>query len=627
MKKSVFILFLVFLSLELYPQKYPFDSIPDNLKRRSDAVIRTDQCLFTISKPGAAVKRIKRAITLLNSEASGYRNLVVGYDRFSDIKYIRGAVYDEKGIIVKALGLADIFDMSAINGGAFYSDDRMKVVFFPLYKFPYTIEYEYEISYSSLLNYPSWTFQESPDISVEKSGIQFIVPKDMKLRYYEEDLKNKVDSALIQEMKVYTWQEENLPAIPEQKYFVSSKYNEPLLHTAPMNFSYGGINGSMSSWNSFGVWVFELNKDRDLLPDSEVAATKEICSKASSTREKIKLIYEYVQAKTRYVSIQIGIGGFRTAEASAVAMNGFGDCKALVNYTKALLKVNGINSFYTLVKAGTSNDINTGFVDNQFNHVILCVPNEKDSVWLECTSQTLPFNYLGDFTAGRNVLMITPEGGKMVKTPGFEEFPNMLKRTGSIFLNILGASSGKMRNFYSGYYFETANSNFGMQSEDEMKEYLYSALRFSDFFVPSVKYSESLSEFPTALFEYQMDVKDFAIKEGSKIYFNPSVSKVNYLQDAPADLEVTISSLTSDSIAYNIPFGYKVEYLPGNIVINNEFGKFKFELEQIADKIIFRRYLELKKAEIPNAKYGKFREFINLVASTDLKKIILVKGI
>jgi hypothetical protein len=51
---------------------------------------------------------------------------------------------------------------------------------------------------------------------------------------------------------------------------------------------------------------------------------------------KAKLIYDYVQQKSRYVSIQVGIGGWKPMDASDVDRLGYGDCKGLTNYTKAL---------------------------------------------------------------------------------------------------------------------------------------------------------------------------------------------------------------------------------------------------------------------------------------------------
>jgi len=625
MKKSGLTIFLLIITLNLFSQFYQFDSIPDNLKKRADAVVRSEQCLFTLSKPGNAVMKIKKAITMLNEDAESYRYLRVYYDKYKKVSSIRGTVYDEKGNIIKTLGLVDVFDMSAISGGTFYSDDRVKIMHFPLYKYPYTIEYEYEITYSSLLNYPSWAFQDSPDVSVQRSGIQFVVPTNMKLRYYEEYMNSRADSVILEDKKIYTWQEENLPAYRAQDYSIRQVYHSPVLYTAPLDFEYGGFTGSMHSWKEFGKWVYDINKDRDALPQTEIDIIRDIASKTDDSREKVRLVYEYMQSKTRYVSIQIGIGGFRTAEAEIVSKNGFGDCKALSNYTSSLLKAAGLDSYYTLVKAGTLSDINRKFVDNQFNHVILCVPVASDTIWLECTDQTNPFNYLSSSTAGKNVLVLTPEGGRMAKTPKFSKYQNLEKRTGSIYMNSIGTSSGKISTYYSGSNFGLASSRYLMQYDDELKRLLYSGLRFTDFNVSSVTYSENKTENPSARLAYQLNIKNFTSTNGLRMYFNPSFSVQDYLQEQPVHLKIPVSDITSDSIAYNLPMSYKIEYMPENVQIENEFGKFIYNLEIKGDKVIFTRVLELNESDITSEKYLEFRTFINSIARADREKVILVR--
>jgi transglutaminase-like putative cysteine protease len=623
MKRIVITLFLLMVVLNLSSQSYLFDSIPDNLKRGAAAVIRTNQALFTLSKPGNAVLKVKKVITLLNEKTELYRYLMVRYDKFSKVNYIRGTIYDEKGEIIKVLGMLDVQDRSAVTGSSFYSDDRMKMLYFPMHKYPFTIEYEYEVEYSSLLNYPSWVFQDSPDVSVEKSGIQIVVPKDMNLRYFVENLKNRVDSVTDKEVLIYTWQEENIMASQRLQYSFSEEPNPPLLYSAPLDFEYGGFKGSMNSWGSLGAWDYNLIKGRDELSESEKQKVATIISQAKDEREKIKLIYQYVQESTRYVSIDIGIGGFQPAEAQAVAMNGFGDCKGLANYTKALLKAVGVNSYYTLVLAGETKPIEHDFISHHFNHAILCVPLATDTIWLDCTNQTLPFNYLGSFTDDRPALLITPDGGKLVRTPAFRKNENLVKRTGTVSMNNFGKSSARITDYYSGIYYEKASDLFGLSSDEEMKRYLNSSLKYWDLNPTSVKFSENKSEKPSAVFAYDVSINNFATMAGKMMIFNPSIDNAEYLQDLPMPMEVTQFSITYDSIAYNLPLGYKVEFKPADVSLKNEFGRFNYRIEAINDKLIFKRYLEMNKGEIPLDKFQAFRSFINSVAKTDREKIIL----
>jgi len=224
------------------------------------------------------------------------------------------------------------------------------------------------------------------------------------------------------------------------------------------------------------------------------------------------------------------------------------------------------------------------------------------------------------------VLLITPEGGKLVKTPGFVKERNVFKRSGSVYLNILGTSSGKISNFYSGYLFGKATLQFGMNSDDELKKYLLSVLRFSDLNITSVSYTEDKSETPTANFTYELSVNNFATLSGIRLFFSPSVTYEEFLQDSPSSLEIKESQIVSDSISYAMPLNYKVEFLPADVKYHNEFGEFRYQLRVVNDKVFYQRYFEINKGIIPFEKFNEFRSFINSVAKTDREKIILTKG-
>ena len=279
------------------------------------------------------------------------------------------------------------------------------------------------------------------------------------------------------------------------------------IFTAPLDFEYGGYKGSLRSWNTYGEWMYKLIKGLDALPPSEMTKIAEITAKTDDVRERVKLIYEYMQSSTRYVSIQIGIGGHRPSEASLVIKNGYGDCKALVNYTMALLKGAGITSYYTLIKSGPDGKVIKDFVNDQFDHIVLCVPLQKDTVWLECTDQRSPFNFMGNFTDDRYALLITPDGGKLVKTPAFKKGENVIKRTGTISMNNFGKSTAKLSYYYSGMNYDTASALFGQASKDEMKRYLKGTLRFSDIDLTEVNFSETKTEKPSAIFAYNAGYK------------------------------------------------------------------------------------------------------------------------
>jgi hypothetical protein len=238
----------------------------------------------------------------------------------------------------------------------------------------------------------------------------------------------------------------------------------------------------------------------------------------------------------------------------------------------------------------------------------------------------LPFNYLGSFTDDRYALLITPEGGKLVRTPEYKKNENLIKRTGMVTIYDKGSALFKVSDSYSGCHYGDYRTNFVMKTDDELKRYLYSSLRFYDFTVNSVSWEEQKTAKPSVGLNYGISVNDFTVITGSKIIFNPAIEGPHYLKDSPVAMLIPASETVTDSITYYIPYGYKVDFRPENITLNTEFGRFIYRIRVEPDRIIYTRYLELNKQKVSAEKFVELREFINSVAKADREMIILEKS-
>lgn len=171
--------------------------------------------------------------------------------------------------------------------------------------------------------------------------------------------------------------------------------------------------------------------------------------------EKATTIYDYVQSKSRYVSIQLGIGGWKPEAASVVLDKGYGDCKGLTNLTMSLLDAVGIESQYAVVYAGHRiKEINENVVGFQGNHVILNLPNlDGEEYWLECISQQAPFGHIGSFTDDRNVLAVGPKGSKLKHTTTFTHNENKRVSKWNLKVNNDASLSIELTIINNGQYF------------------------------------------------------------------------------------------------------------------------------------------------------------------------------
>ncbi len=79
------------------------------------------------------------------------------------------------------------------------------------------------------------------------------------------------------------------------------------------NFKTDGVNGNYTNWSEFGSWMNNaLLKDRDVIDEATKNKVLELVKGVEDPLEKAKIVYQFMQNKTRYISVQVGIGGLGT---------------------------------------------------------------------------------------------------------------------------------------------------------------------------------------------------------------------------------------------------------------------------------------------------------------------------
>ena len=176
--------------------------------------------------------------------------------------------------------------------------------------------------------------------------------------------------------------------------------NLPYMMVGPSDFEAQGHAGNMSSWENLGKFIYQLKKGRDVLPEDIKKQVHELTDNLKDKRQKINVLYDFLQKNTHYISIQLGIGGLQPFDASYVATKNMAIAKhCQITWYHYLKKQAFLQNMLAIRATENAEQIITDFADiGQFNHVICCVPLQKDTVWLECTSESLPAGYLSGFT-------------------------------------------------------------------------------------------------------------------------------------------------------------------------------------------------------------------------------------
>ena len=625
------ILSITCLPVFAYDGDFAVSRIPILLLKNADAVLRLEESRFELKSTKAATHSYRYVITILNERGDTWADFSEHYDKLQQINSVQGFLYDANGKQLKKIKTKDLQDISGVSDINLSDDNRVKRHNFYYRSYPYTVEYVVEINYDYTLFFPMWAPQGGERLAVEHSTATIVCPEDYQIRY--KAFKYEGEPTVVQEKgkKLFTWAVKNLPAFIKEPFQPQLHEFTPVVIFGPTDFQVGSYKGNMKSWEDFGKFIHELKKDKDVLPENVKERVHQLVAGISDTRKKVKILYEYMQQNTRYISIQLGIGGWQPFDATFVAKRSYGDCKALTNYMYSLLKEAGIQSAYTVVRAGTGNTyLTTDFPSQQFNHVILCVPLPNDSLWLECTSQTNPAGYMGGFTGNRQALLIDENGGKLVRTPFYGLKENLQVRKVKA---TLGEDASLRINTDSRYY-AIQQDNLHMLinnlSSEKVKERLQSQFDFATYEVNDFHYTEHKSELPYIDEKLDIVVKNFATVTGKRLFIQPNVmtksqSRLSRDDTRKYDLQLSISFQDIDTIEMEIPVGYTPETKPLDVNIATPFGKFVSSTKIEGNKLYHYRKYEQYEGRFPASEYNKFVDFIDQVYKADRNRLVFVR--
>lgn len=613
-------------------QEYNVLLIPDSLRKGADVVKRYEEYVLTIKSPAKYTLYEKHAYTILNSSGNGYSRYLTNYDRFTSINSVSGKLFNMMGKEIKHSKKNDWKDYSAYDGFSLLSDSRYKENEFFSAEYPYTVEYEEEDDNDGTQAFPRWMPQRRPQMAVQYSKFTIVAPLDYIVRYKNLNFKGEPAISEKGDIRIYTWEIKNIPAKKTEVNAPEFSEIAPAVIFAPSKFEVQGYKGDMSSWEEYGKFMYQLIKGRDVLPDEIKRKVHELTDHLGNNREKINVLYDFLQKNTRYISIQLGIGGWQPFEAAYVAEKKYGDCKALSNYMIALLKEAGIQGKYVEIYGGDSPPpFIKDFSFSQSNHVISCVPLEKDTVWLECTSKTKSPGYMGSFTGNRNAILIDESGGHIVHTPVYKTSDNLQVRVMKAVTDSEGNLRADITNTYTGLQQDFPHSLMFDATKEEREKYLNQMFNLPTYKIVKSDYKEYRAVIPAVEESLQIELNRYATITGKRLFINPNIfgfTGERPLADTTRKYDYIIddSYRDIDSVEIKIPDGYKPESVPKDNSFETKFGRYISSLKIQDSKIIYYRMMEQNSGRIPPSEYNDLVKFYDQVNKADRGKLVLVKA-
>lgn len=626
------ILFIsIFISQLVFSQDFAVNNIPENLKENAYAVVRQKNETIELLKVDELKFTEDVIVTVLNKAGDSYVGAYTNYSPNTKVNLFEASLLDASGKEIRKFKSKDFGDQSNVDGGQMYTDDRVKYLNFTPTIYPYTIHYKISTTSKNTIFIPRWFPVNSPNLAVEKSNFQFINKTEAKINYKEKNFSSYKTQKSGDENNL-TFSAENIPALDTEDLMVSFRDIVPQVIIAPNQINIDGVKGKFDNWNDYGKWAYEnlINGKLDFTP-TQKQFFQNLVKDAKTDREKVQILYKHMQNKVRYIGVQLGIGGLSPFPNSYVESKSYGDCKALSNYMIGMLDAVNIKAYHTIIYGNSqAMDIDEEMVYQQGNHMIVYVPLKEENIWLEATSQTSAFNYLGDFTADRKAFIIEENGGKIIPTQIFTPDNNQLIVNGKASISADGTLNFEFSETSKGLMYENL-SRYSKLTEKDLNVRLKN--RFSNLQGINFKKKEFNDSWEDAVFNSNFDfsVPNYAKIQGNNIIINMipvnrEETSVKKAKNRKYDFKIQSGYVDEVSYTLTLPAGYKLPTLFLPVKITSIFGEYSLQIiPKEENNFEIKRIYKQLSGTFAKEKYNDYVDFRRQIAGYDNTKILLEK--
>lgn len=587
--------------------------------QESDAELILGETNITVFRD-KLVKDFSYEIKINNRAGEKYTTVTIPYSKLNKLSNLEACIKDSDGKIIKKLKKIEIIERSSISDYSFYEDDFVKEFTLKHNSYPYTIVYSYQIQQSEFFYIDYWTPIIDTQIPTRKANLNVTVPVDYIISYTNQHV-NSPDIDTIDNNLRYRWQASYTDIVKPEILSPSIHNFLPSVEITPNNFKFE-IGGSFNSWNSYGDWQFELLQGLNELPDMEKSKILALIRGIKEDKEKIRVLYQYMQDATRYINITIETGGLKPYPASYVSLNKYGDCKALTNYFKSILDYIGIKSYYTKVYAGNPiKEIDKTFPSQQFNHVILYIPLADDDIWLDCTSDDA-FNYLGTFTQNRDAFVIDKNNSRFMRTPALRPSDVLEIRKIDISYEPNQSSMVSFKNTYHGKTYEQLlDLERSFNNSDKMRilrnYFVNDGFELKDYTILK-HHRDSL----TIQLSYNASTQSIYRKYGNDILVSTipfSLPEFEKPEDRKLPVQIDYPIFKIDTLVYEIPPGCELNKSLADYSDSTKFGQYTLECYKQKEQMVVIKSLLINTGFYPLSEYEDFYNFFQRIDKIENK--------
>ena len=530
--------------------------------------------------------------------------------------------------------------------GELMGDLRSKVLRIPAAVPGSTIGYEVEEELQPYALVDDWTFQDT--IPVREAHYSLELPPGWS---YKATWINHPQEPAVQATPTHwQWQVEDVKGIKPEFQMPPMAAVAGRLAVALVPPAGNGEN--FQSWRDLGAWYRSLTLDRRVASADIKSKVAELTASQTTTLGKMQALASFVQGDIRYVAIELGIGGLQPHSAQEVFAHRYGDCKDKVTLLSTMLQEIGIDSHYLIVNTTRGAVTDSTPVGLRFNHVILAIelPHDtKDPALLatlthakldrlllfDPTDTYTPLGELAGSLQGGYGLLVTSEGGELVKIPVLPSNTSSIQRTAHLQLDEAGHLSGEVHEVWAGDPASEERSTLDLttQETDRIKSIeavLANSLPTFQLTKASIA-NRQISSKPLE-WNYSLEVDQYAKVTGDLLTVRPRVlgsMSTGLLETGEPrryDIEFEGPRRDTDLFEITLPEGYRVDDLPPPVDEDYPFASYHSKTEAVGHTLKYTRVFEMKSVSVPVAQAGELKDLYRIINNDERMPAVLKKA-
>jgi len=615
------------------------------IDEKTEAVLLYSETVLNVQANGKIKSIERRAYKILRPDGKGYGTVRADFDAETRITSIHGWCIPAQGkdYEVKDKDSVETALFGVMNG-ELVSDLRTKLLQIPASDPGNIIGYEIEHEDRPYVLQDLWMFQDTIPVREARYTLQLAPGWEYKAVWlnHEEVKPTSVGN------NQWQWVVSDMKAIRPENSMPSWKgvAGQMVVSLFP---SGGGANKGFADWNEMGRWENGLATGRrEVSPEikQKVAA---LTASSATPLEKMRALAQFVQRDIRYVAIQLGIGGWQPHPAPEIFVHRYGDCKDKATLLSTMLKEIGVESYYFSVNTTRGAVTPATPAIRWFNHEILAVRlsgDVKDAslvavlehpklgrlLIFDPTDEWTPFGQLRGELQSNYGLLVTQDGGELLKLPQLPASRSGVQRTAKLKLGPNGTLSGD--------FAETRLGDSGLWQRMTLR----SVTKEADKIKPiETLVSHSLSTFQITKasvlnlnltdqpfgYQYSLVAENYAKNAGNLLLVRPRVlgSKSSDLLETKEARKYPVEfdgpSRDTDTFEIALPAGYEVDDLPPPVDADYGFASYHSKTEVSGNTLKYTRTFEVKELSVPLNRVEELKKLYRIIAGDERNTAVL----